>query len=314
MEETILKTLKNKSALLSYIKACPNKHISKIAESMGIEVNMLKTCLEQHDILDKVILTNMPEKELKDLLIGFKKTRTIIPPYEIDFYSDKYKLGIEFNGAYWHSTEMRDMFYHQEKAQMAWSNGIKLYQIFEWEWDKYKPIILSNIQRLAKCLKREKGIKIKEISSNDAILFLHANTISYDKTFDYSYGLFSNKLIAVMTFKNDVLNNYSESLDTIVENGFGQLFDYHVNKYTPKTLKAFPDLAKYLYDYETRFNIEGCTEPELVWFKTDILTEDKKKFLLNGSKLSEEEQLKKLGYKKLYTCGKIKMVYELTRP
>ena len=109
----------DKKALLSYIKASPNKHVNYLSEHLNIDKETLIKILESYNLLDKVILYNSPEKELGEILIGFEKTRKIIPPYEIDFYSDKYKLGVEFNGIYWHSSELKDRYYHQEKSQIV---------------------------------------------------------------------------------------------------------------------------------------------------------------------------------------------------
>lgn len=299
----------DKKALLSYIKASPNKHVNYLSEHLNIDKETLIKILEEYNLLDKVILYNSPEKELGEILIGFEKTRKIILPYEIDFYSDKYKLGVEFNGIYWHSSELKDRYYHQEKSQMAWTAGIRLYQIFEYEW-KYKDLIISHIQRLCGCLKKV-VCRVKEIEKEEANYFLYKTCIEYDKDFDIYFGLYelvSNDLCGVITFKGNVLNNYSERPDVSIKRGIFQGVDYFTTHYE-NTIYAYPDLAKYIYDYSP-FKIEGCTEPNLIWFKSDKLSEEKKKYLLAGNiNLSEEEYLRKLGYKKLYDCGKLKMTY-----
>lgn len=298
----ILKTLENKKALISYINACKNKHVNNIASSMGISKDILIEFLERHDLLDEVILYNSPEKELGEILLGFRKTRNIIPPYEIDFYSEKYNLGVEFNGCYWHSSELKPIYYHQEKAQMAW--GIcRLYQIFEYEW-KNKNIIISNIQRLCNCLRKVDCTEIKEISNMDATYFLSKNALDYDE-FNLSLGLFNKDLIGVITFRDNILSNYVERLDIATQNGLKEGLNYFRNNYSHDEIKAFPDLAKYLYDYESFFSLKGCTEPNLIWFKNSKLTEEKKKYLLAGCNISEDEYLRKLGYKKIYDCGRL---------
>lgn len=307
----MIQTLESKKALLACIKSSPNKHIDYLSKIMGIEKEVLYSYLERHDLLDEVILYNKPEKELSDILIGFKKTRTVIPPYEIDFYSDKYKLGVEFNGCYWHSSELKPMYYHQEKAQMAWSNGIRLYQIFEYEWNK--PIIISNIQRLCGCLKKVELNFIKEIKLSDALLFLSKTTLSYNKDFNLAIGLFSDELIGVMTLKNSIINNYSESLNLSIQEGILQGLNYIRQNYPLTEINALVDFSKYLYDYEKCFTIKGLTEPELIWYKNGKLSDEKKKYLLAGNiSFSEDEYLRKLGYKKIYNCGKIQMSNILT--
>jgi hypothetical protein len=274
---------------------------------MNISVEELKGWLEYHDLLDAVILFNAPEKELGELLIGFKKDRKVIRPYEIDFYHEGLKLGVDFNGTYWHSSEFRTPYYHQEKALMALSNGIKLYQIFEYEWNK-KEIVLAGIQKLAGVLPRLSVKEVREIDKNEAITFLHFNTLAYED-FDLAIGCFSDELCAVMTFKENTLTNYSEIYNKTVLEGFKKAFDYFRSKNTFKEIHAFLDLAKPLYEY-TDFKYTGKTEPELIWFKNTVLTEEKKAFLLRGSKLPEDEALRKFGYKKLYTCGKLCLTFD----
>lgn len=64
---------------------------------------------------------------------------------ELDIYIPEIKLGIEYNGVYWHSTMYKDKFYHSDKVRFARNAGIKLIQIFEDAWlseqEKCKDII-----------------------------------------------------------------------------------------------------------------------------------------------------------------------------
>lgn len=48
------------------------------------------------------------KKELKSLFnIDFRKNKKIIKPLEIDLYNEDLKLGIEFNGNYWHGEKIK---------------------------------------------------------------------------------------------------------------------------------------------------------------------------------------------------------------
>ncbi len=57
--------------------------------------------------------------------------RTLVKPYEIDFWLPDIKVGFEYNGLYWHSTKFREPSYHQTKAKLAIQAGISLYTITE---------------------------------------------------------------------------------------------------------------------------------------------------------------------------------------
>ena len=61
-----------------------------------------------------------------------KKFKVSLRKYkEIDIYLPKLKIGIEYNGIYWHSDTFVDKFYHKEKLDFFKSKGIRLIQIFE---------------------------------------------------------------------------------------------------------------------------------------------------------------------------------------
>lgn len=60
--------------------------------------------------------------------------RTIIKPKEIDIYLPDLKIGIEYNGLYWHSIENgTDKYSHRNKSLACRKLGIRLIHIFEFE-------------------------------------------------------------------------------------------------------------------------------------------------------------------------------------
>ncbi len=60
--------------------------------------------------------------------------RDILDRYELDIYIPSLKIGIEYNGLYWHREEKKGKYYHLNKLQMCNQKGIKLIQIFEDEY------------------------------------------------------------------------------------------------------------------------------------------------------------------------------------
>ena len=73
-------------------------------------------------------------------------TWKILKDYEIDIYLPKEKIGFEFNGNYWHSEHIKNKYYHLNKLKLANSKGIKLYFIWENEWDENQEKIKAWIQ------------------------------------------------------------------------------------------------------------------------------------------------------------------------
>lgn len=76
--------------------------------------------------------------------------RIVIKPKEIDIYLPDLKIGIEYNGLYWHSIEHgTDKYSHRNKSIACRKLGIRLIHIFEFEnldeqIDKINQLILGN--------------------------------------------------------------------------------------------------------------------------------------------------------------------------
>lgn len=71
------------------------------------------------------------ETIMKDILDNLKinyiqHNRKIIGPKELDFYLLDYKIAIECNGTYWHSTDKKDKDYHINKFNLCKDKGIEL--------------------------------------------------------------------------------------------------------------------------------------------------------------------------------------------
>lgn len=82
-----------------------------------------------------------PENELASFIeeLGFavvRNSRKLIPPFEIDIYLPDLGIAFEFNGIFWHSEQQgRSIEYHQKKTLMCKRSGIRLFHVYESEWD-----------------------------------------------------------------------------------------------------------------------------------------------------------------------------------
>ena len=73
------------------------------------------------------------------------RTRTIIPPCELDIYVPSAKIAIEYNGMYWHSCDPltasgRDLK-DQQKRLDCLAKGIDLFVVWEWDWQRHRSVI-----------------------------------------------------------------------------------------------------------------------------------------------------------------------------
>ena len=65
---------------------------------------------------------------------GFDVKKKLRGFNEIDAYVDSMKIGFEYNGAYWHSSERKDELFHIDK-QIYWNRrGISVFFIWQDEW------------------------------------------------------------------------------------------------------------------------------------------------------------------------------------
>lgn len=81
--------------------------------------------------------TSTGENEVKDYIksLGIKIEENIkIKGVELDIYIPKLKIGIEYNGNYWHSDFQKHKNYHFNKITHFNENNIRLIMINEYEW------------------------------------------------------------------------------------------------------------------------------------------------------------------------------------
>lgn len=91
--------------------------------------------------LAKIVATLVQPAEV------YTSVRHVLPNrYEIDIYLPEYKIGIEFNGVYWHSeAARRDKDYHAQKSALAHNAGIQLIHVWEDDWRDKKDIVIRMI-------------------------------------------------------------------------------------------------------------------------------------------------------------------------
>jgi hypothetical protein len=258
-------------------------------------------------------------------LIPEINNRTILKPQEIDFYFPELKIGIEYNGTFWHCSEKKSPKYHKLKKELAESKSINLIHIFEWEWEKSKDIIknrLKNILSKDKTIFARKCI-IQGVSKSDSKIFLNDNHIQGDCSDSIRYGLYyDNNLISLMTFgkprfnnnyewelirycsKNTVIGGASKLLKHFETLHTGSIISYANRNWTSKNNNLYLTLG---------FQEVSQTHPNYVWiFRDTILSryQTQKNKLLKmfpdvDNNLSENEIMTLKGFFKVYDCGNL---------
>ena len=286
-----------------------------------------------------------PEREIKEFIEnnGFEcetNNRKALKGKEMDIYVPSLRLGIEYNGNFWHREGMnhKTKNTHLEKTLAARENGVKLIQIFEDEYVLHREIVYQKISHLlgiSKNLEKISGRKcvIKEITKSEAEPFLENNHIQGYAYSTVHLGAFYNeRLVGVMLFFKDEKNNdvwtltrFASDIHTICRGVGGKLFSYFLNKYKPAKIKSFAD-RRWTIDEENNlyiklgFNFDGYTYPSYTYYNSKI---DKvrrfhkfgfRKQLLHKKyglplTMTEKEMTEALGYRRIWDCGLIRYVY-----
>lgn len=121
------------------------------------------------------------EDKIKQFLdtTGFKysaNTRSVIAPYELDFYLPIKKIAIECNGNWYHSVQSgTEDNYHYNKWQLCDSKGISLFNIWE-DWICHKAdavnwMLTRILMPVNEPASRYSGAEIKIISNTEAEQF-----------------------------------------------------------------------------------------------------------------------------------------------
>lgn len=266
------------------------------------------------------------EKQVRDFLeaqgIRCERTRTVIPPYEVDIYCSDYGIAIEYNGTYWHSEKKHESTYHQKKSLEAEKRGIQLYHIFEHEWDD--PIMRPRIEnQLLNMFKKNKvsiyarECEIREVSVEDKRVFLEENHLQGNDRSVLRYGLYYNDvLVSLMTFCKPrflkkshydwELSRFCSLSGTNVVGGATKLFKHFLknNEGSVISYSNFTKTKGTLYGI-LGFKFVRLSEPNYVWTNGhDVLTR------YQTQTKNEIETMTSKGYYRIFDCGSKVWVYE----
>lgn len=132
--------------------------VENIAKSQQIKLQKKRTCLQKYDYITpliniKITKYSKKQKEVLQFIKSFyngiiiQNDKTIIKPYQLDIVLPQLKLAIEFNGSYWHSIQKAHIQnYHFNKILKCNEQNYRLVNIWEFQWDKDKNIILNKLK------------------------------------------------------------------------------------------------------------------------------------------------------------------------
>lgn len=255
-----------------------------LADYFEVTLPTIYAWAARHDLQSLVVpVKSRYEAELRELLtpLGFTKMndRTAIDKqHEIDLYNPELKIGVEFNGDYWHSDQCKPPLYHQQKSLLAAEKGIRLIHIYEYEWNdpRIQPILLSMIriackQPTTKIYARQ--CVVKQITNKEAKPFNDKNHLQRHRNAQVTYGLFyEGELVQLMSFSKhqkyewEIIRGCPGS-NNIVIGGVSKLFKHFVREHQPKFIFSYCDFNKFDGSgYEALgMRCLGLTTPDKTW-------------------------------------------------
>ena len=234
----ITKNLKFRTELLTlypdvykYIK---NKGYFKTICKHLIPISISKPQLILKFITDKLLLCD-----------GELNNRKILKPYEIDVYYDKFKIGFEYNGAFWHSNNIND----QLKLNLACKKNIIIITINENNKDciiDIKNELINNINILFKF--------------NNLITVDYINSILVDYNYIINYDLNKYKETALKyKTKTDFCKNDYIIYNNCVKLNILEIVGEHFEKYIYWNEEiALNKASEYNNADELQNNYPGC--------------------------------------------------------
>lgn len=341
----------NKENMLEHIAYIKNSsgsnkkpRIEELAYSLGITIGSTYRVLRRLGLLDEVqhSVFGRMENEVSDFVesLGVKVDRhrkDLLNGLEIDIYITDKKIGIEFNGTYWHSEEMKGKTYHLNKTLRAYKKGIHLIHIFEYEWadEQKQRKILDMLRRMIdpsyNTIVYARKTELREVGSSESTAFLEENHLQGSINSSINYGLYyNNELVALMTFGKPRFNKeYQWELHrlaykngVVVVGGADKLFKHFIKENNPTSIISYCDISKFDGHVYPRLGFKATlsdiTEPNYMWVESHTnkalprYKTMKHRLLAAGlgtPDMTENDIMESLGYTKVYDCGNLRFTW-----
>lgn len=252
--------------------------------------------------------------------------RTIVPPKEIDMYSEQHQIGIEYCGLYWHTENRgKNKTYHIEKLDGCLKKGINLITIFEDEWIHNTDKVQSRLTQLFGATPQRiaaRKCEIEIVSSSECSLFMNANHIQGADISSVRFGLrYHGELVSIMTFvKPRFSKTYQWEMSRFCsKNGIsitgaaGKLFSNFLREHNPSSVVTYADLRYgrgYFYKH-LGFKHSHDSNPNY-WYVAPGSTIRESRMKYQKHKLikegfdpgkSEWQIMQERGYDRIWDCG-----------
>lgn len=298
----------------------------EVADALGVNYNSVNRRIKDNEVLKGLIKVgnNLHSNKEKDLIDYINKlyseieigNRKLLDGKEVDIYIPKHKLAIEFNGDYWHSDKYKDAKYHQSKTLECIKLGIRVINIFEYEWEQ--PELREKILRIIAdklCDTRRvvdgNLLRCEFIDTYDARRFISKNHIDGILEAYIYIGLYEgSELLSVMAFDSNKDSSNGKEVYRLVQcadkigvnvvNGFERMFRTFTGKHNPDYIEGYIDLSKFIGEEYARLGFDtshvDILDPGFIWTKPGS-------GVIVSQEMNTDDEMYSMGYHRVYDCG-----------
>lgn len=338
---------KHDITLLDYKLNYPNEIF--LSESY---VTKLKDTYETGLKLHENKFSSKPQLEIAEFIRSFgfevkSNDKKLLGGVEIDILIEELKLGIEYNGLYYHTEKMgKARQFHLTKTRLMNRAGYKLIHIFEDEWVANRELIKNKISHLigrntSQSIGGRKCV-LRAISTEEKNTFLTKYHIQgRDKAGIHFGAIYNNEIVGVMCFDNrrsmslvggDIdervyeLTRFATNVNFRVPGIADRLLKLFISTYNPEKIISFGD-ARWVLDAADNmytklgFELTKIYPPDYRYYNPKVArykrlhkfgfgkSSLKKKYPHLDFTKTEKELTIELGFDRIWDCGLFK--YEL---
>ena len=269
-------------------------------------------------------------QHLERLGIKFSTSdRAALRGKEIDILCPDQKVGIEFNGLYWHSEAHKENDYHYQKSRKAEEAGIQLLHIWEDDWRDRREVVERMIARKLGVSTEERvnarSLKKAFVNAKEARKFLDENHIQGFVAGTAYYALKrDDEILALLVMRHRKDNEWElarYATSANVRGGFTRLFKwFQRDRPTAQKVVTFADRGVSdggLYE-ATGFKYDGELAPDYMYV---VRGKREHKFNYRKARFKRDENLKYEeglterelaalnGLERIYDAGKVRWVW-----
>lgn len=239
--------------------------------------------------------------------------RQVLSGLHIDIWAPDLRIGVEYHGSFWH-TEDRVGDKHREKYRRAAAAGVRLVQVFDFEWMGHRSAVENRLRSLFGAGEAIQARKcdLREVSRADAMRFFREfHTQGPGQNPIEAYGLYEgDRLVACMSFGMARFGRKGWELLRFaslgrVQGGFSRLLAAFRKMHGGEPIVSYCDLRWGNGDvYEKAgFALDGVTAPDY-WY-VDQRGRRVSRFSVQQRPdgYSEREWIEEQGFKKVLGVG-----------